>query len=380
MKVAGLFSGIGGLELGLRRAGHISSLLCENDPAASRVLEHRFSTVPIIEDIRDIGSLPAGVSLIAGGFPCQDLSQAGETKGIRGSRSGLVDEVFRLLKEQPSQWVLLENVPFMLRLGNGVAMRHIVDRFEELGYSWAYRIIDSRAFGLPQRRQRVYILASLDGNPADVLHGTDRGEPDPLDHKGRACGFYWTEGRRGLGWAVDSIPTLKGGSTIGIPSPPAIWMPGGGMVTPDIRDAERLQGFRAGWTKPAEEVGRQSVRWKLVGNAVSVPVAKWIGERLAKHADLSASRCATHYLKGKWPTAAFGSREGRYSVDLSTWPVRRMSKGLAEFLLYDTKVLSHRATSGFARRLREGGLHAPESFRAALEAHVARMGAVVAGH
>ena len=81
---------------------------------------------------------------------------------------------------------------------------------------------------------------------------------------------------------VNAIPTLKGGSTVGVPSPPAIWLPDGRFVTPDIRDAERLQGFAVDWTRPAETVRRRSFRWKLVGNAVSVPVAKWVGDRLAK--------------------------------------------------------------------------------------------------
>ena len=102
--------------------------------------------------------------------------------------------------------------------------------------------------------------------------------------RGLWCGFYWTEGLRGLGWAVDAVPTLKGGSTIGIPSPPAIWNSGDGSITtPDIRDAERLQGFDADWTLPALDVGgvRRGHRWKLVGNAVSVPVARWVGDRLA---------------------------------------------------------------------------------------------------
>src|SRR5690606_19679397 len=98
------------------------------------------------------------------------------------------------------------------------------------------------------------------------------------------CGFYWTEGLRGLGWAVNAVPTLKGGSSIGIPSPPAIVLPDGRVVTPDIRDAERLQGFPADWTKVAETVARRSARWRLVGNAVSVPAADWIGKRLLKPA------------------------------------------------------------------------------------------------
>jgi DNA (cytosine-5)-methyltransferase 1 len=75
------------------------------------------------------------------------------------------------------------------------------------------------------------------------------------------------------------VPTLKGGSGLGIPSPPAIWMPDGHFVLPDIRDAERLQGFPAGWTEAAlTGHSKEGARWKLVGNAVSVPVSRWLGD------------------------------------------------------------------------------------------------------
>src|SRR5690606_8248114 len=113
----------------------------------------------------------------------------------------------------------------MLQLGKGKALDVIVNTLEDLGYRWAYRVVDSRAFGLPQRRERVFMIASLEEDPRHVLYADEAGPPseDERDAEGRlgvACGFYWTEGLRGLGWAVDAVPTLKGGSTIGIPSPP----------------------------------------------------------------------------------------------------------------------------------------------------------------
>ena len=165
-------------------------------------------------------------------------------------------------------------------------------------------MIDARAFGRPQRRKRVYLLASREEDPAPRLFAGSVPPPAPTDHHGKACGFYWTEGVRGLGWAISATPTIKGGSTVGIPSPPAIWMPDGTIVTPDIRDAERLQGFRANWTKPAEEVRRRGFRWKLVGNAVSVPVAKWIGDRLADPAPNRPWGPPRGTVNGSWPKAA----------------------------------------------------------------------------
>ena len=250
LRVAGLFVGIGGIELGLHRAGHQSVLLNEIEPGAQAVLRAHFPGIELTGDVCDLRTLP-DVDLVAAGFPCQDLSQAGCTLGIRGSRSGLVDKVFQLLETANPRWLLLENVPFMLQLDRGRAMQHLTTELGRLGFRWAYRVVDARSFGMPQRRQRVLLLASRDSDPRPVLFADDAGEPrEPRgrDPVGLACGFYWTEGIRGLGWAVDAIPTLKGGSTIGIPSPPAIWMPDGLVGTPDLRDAERLQGFPAGWT------------------------------------------------------------------------------------------------------------------------------------
>jgi len=154
LRVAGLFAGIGGVELGLSRAGHHSELLCEWEPTAQRVLRARFPSVDLRGDVRDLKSLP-DVDLVTAGFPCQDLSQAGRTAGIRGERSGLVTEVFRLLDKTNPRWLLLENVPFMLQLDAGEAMRYLTTALTDRGYRWAYRVVDTRAFGLPQRRRRV---------------------------------------------------------------------------------------------------------------------------------------------------------------------------------------------------------------------------------
>lgn len=108
----------------------------------------------------------------------------------------------------------------MLQLNGGNAMRAIVDEFERRGYRWAYRVVDTFSFGLPQRRERVFLVASRVLDPAEVLLADDRPLIRPGTDLGRlAHGFYWTEGLGGLGWAVDSVPTLKNGSTIGIPSP-----------------------------------------------------------------------------------------------------------------------------------------------------------------
>lgn len=379
LRAAGLFAGIGGLELGLEQAGHESALLCEIDPGAAQVLRSRFRNTRLVADVRTLTTV-GDVDLVVAGFPCQDLSQAGRTAGIRGGNSGLVGHVFRLLdaKRRGPRWLLLENVSFMLQLDRGRGMRYLVDELEARGFSWAYRVVDTQAFGLPQRRQRVILLASRTEDPRDVLFADDAKPNLPQFSKDSLCGFYWTEGSRGLGWAVDAVPTLKGGSTIGIPSPPAVWNPRtGSIATPDIVDAERLQGFDEDWTLPA--LGPSGVRaghrWKLVGNALSVPVARWVGQRLAEPGKFDTARIAERVRPGvAWPRAAFGKRgSDPHGVAASMWPVQWRKRHLADFLRMPMKPLSHRAANGFLGRAEKSRLHFEQGFLDAVRAHVARM-------
>lgn len=222
LKVAGLFAGIGGLELGLKRAGHHAKLLCEVEPAAAAVLKHQFPDADFVPDVRDIKRL-TGIDMLCAGFPCQDLSSVGLKKGIKGTQSSLVDEVFRILDESSIEWVLIENVRFMLHLGKGEAMRKITGRLEELGYSWAFRVLNSENFGVPQRRHRVFLLASRNHDPRGILLNEENVvERGKQKKKKQPLGFYWTEGMYAVGITENGIPPLKGGSTIGIPSPPAI--------------------------------------------------------------------------------------------------------------------------------------------------------------
>lgn len=376
LKVAGLFAGVGGLELGLSRTGHEATLLCEIEEGAQAVLRARFPDLPLHDDVTTLSKLPKGTEFLVGGFPCQDLSQAGRTTGIEGSRSGLVGEVFRLLRTHDIPHVLLENVPFMLQLSKGQAMEVIVASIEALGYKWAYRVVDSRAFGVPQRRERVYFLATRDGDPRDVLFADEAGAPSPIKVSWRrANGFYWTEGIRGLGWADDAVPTLKGGSTVGIPSPPAIVLPNSKVVTPHIRDAERMQGFSPGWTEPSETVMKRGHRWKLVGNAVTVDAAMWLGRRLARPNVTGRKVPARPMVAelGAWPRAAFNVGQGRFAADISAWPLHTERLPLHQWLEYPTAPLSLKATSGFLSRTRKSTLRFPEGFIPRLERHLERM-------
>jgi DNA (cytosine-5)-methyltransferase 1 len=371
MKIAGLFAGIGGFELGLHQVGHETRLLCEIKPEAAAVLARHFSGVPIVPNVVRLQSLPKDIDLVVAGFPCQDLSQAGRTSGVSGRNSGLVYEIFRLLQHRRVPWVVLENVPFMLQLQGGLAMLRIISELERLGYRWAYRVVDTFSFGLPQRRERVFLVASRTGHPEDVLLADDQPlqRPQTALHE-LAHGFYWTEGTGGLGWAVDAVPTLKNGSTIGIASPPAILMPSGPIIKPDIRDAERMQGFPADWTVAAQTVARASHRWSLVGSAVSVPVSRWLGIRLNSPGEFDPTRCGDFTNDGRLPKSACGDYSGRCSVAIGTDPVGVRPPHLTAFLNYEGIPLSEKATSGFYRRANAAKLRFADGFLDAVKSHL----------
>jgi DNA (cytosine-5)-methyltransferase 1 len=380
-----LFSGVAGMDAGLAAAGATLAELCESWEPARRVLEAADLKVPLSADVRDF-TPTSDHRLIAAGFPCVDLSHAGKQAGIFGESSGLISEVFRITRVTRPDWIVLENVPNLLRLGRGAGIRLIIESLEQLGYEWAYRVLDSRAFGVAQRRHRVIILASLiPGAAAKALLGDDTRLVDAFEEPrhAHASGFYWTEGRRGVGLVRGAVPTLKGGSTLGLPSAPAVWRPdaaaGQRIALPSIEDAEELQGFQRGWTSAADREGEPSARWKLVGNAVTVPLAKWVGDRVMA-ADSGALdsvqvSASPRDVRRPWPDAAFGGPKlDVQTATASRWPMRSEIKPLDEVLEHEgLRPLSFRATKGFLSRIEESGIRLDDHFLADLEGHMAAM-------
>jgi len=381
MRVVGLFAGIGGFEAGFSRAGHEIVGLCEWDEDAMSVLQRHFPDAEKFADVTAIERLPPNTDLVLAGFPCQDLSQAGRMAGITGSRSGLVNRVFDLVSDRWVPWVVLENVQNLLRLHGGAGMAHVTSRLEEIGYNWAYRTVDTRAFGLPQRRLRVFLVASLHGDPSGVLFSDSMTPSWPddrvFDPDTEAYGFYWTEGNTGVGWARDAVPTLKGGSAVAIPSAPAVWRVKAAdqdaFMTPGLEDAEALQGFRRGWSALDGTGTRERRRWRMVGNAVTVPIAEWIGRRV--HSPGEPLEADLRPRGDKWPSAARGG-PGKVceAVGVSTWPVCESQQHLHEVVIGGVP-LSGRAAVGFYDRLMRSSLRGgPPTFRRALAAYCSARG------
>ncbi|BDA42016.1 probable BsuMI modification methylase subunit YdiP at N-terminal half [Coccomyxa sp. Obi] len=324
MRVASLFTGAGGLDIGLAQAGHTIIFQCESDLGAQQVLKRRFPGTLLVTDICAVVALPPETEIVAAGFPCIDVSRAGFRKGLDGQSTSLVRHMFRLLEtalkdDRGIPWVLLENVEGLLdrSAGQPPVIQYVVEEFERLGYaSWAHRIINTASFGAPNCRKRVFLVASLYGDARDVLlsqgfvckgacYQLFNGKPCYLCHQahgpnGRGqepdCSFA-LDLTNAQSWpAIDVVPKFKTGNAL-----ICLLLKSGQLGMLRTEDAERLQGFEEGHTLPCFPIHgpgsclhgapslkdsdverRESHRWALLGNAVSVPVAAWLGERLAE--------------------------------------------------------------------------------------------------
>lgn len=179
LRVGGLFSGIGGMELGLQRAGMRPVWHCEQDEYCRAVLAKHWPDNPCFPDVRTLRGADAGpVDVLCGGFPCQDVSAAGRRAGLLGERSGLWSEFARLVCELRPSYVLVENVPALLVRGFGTVLGDLAD----VGYDAEWEGIPAAAVGAPHLRARVWILA---------YPGGEREQADDTVCAGRAlAGFH----------------------------------------------------------------------------------------------------------------------------------------------------------------------------------------------
>jgi len=158
LTVGSTFTGIGGADLGFEWAGFDIKWQCEFDSWKQEVLRAHWADVPLYDDITTMNDAPS-VDVMLGGFPCQDLSVAGKRKGFGGERSVLAFEFLRVAELVQPRWIVLENVPGLLSSNGGRDFARLVDEVVGCGYGVAWRILDARYFGVPQRRRRVFIVA-----------------------------------------------------------------------------------------------------------------------------------------------------------------------------------------------------------------------------
>ena len=191
MKLGSLFSGIGGFDLGFEQAGFEVAWQVEFDKHAQGVLRRHWPDTQQFGDVREVGKHNlSAVDVLVGGFPCQDLSVAGRRAGLAGERSGLFYEFARIIGELEPTWVVIENVPGLLSSRGGRDMGAVLGTLSELGYGWAYRVLDAQYLGVPQRRRRVFIVGCSGGRSqraAEVLLEPEslRGDSPPSRAPGK---------------------------------------------------------------------------------------------------------------------------------------------------------------------------------------------------
>jgi DNA (cytosine-5)-methyltransferase 1 len=217
VNVLDLFSGIGGFSLGLERAGMRTVAFCEIEPYCRAVLKKHWPDIPIYDDVRTLE--PIECDVICGGFPCQNISSAGDKQGIDGPRSGLWLEYARLIRDIRPKYAIVENVSALLSRGMG----DVLGDLAEIGYDAEWQCVPAYSAGLPHARDRVWIVAYPNG-VRELQPGWG------LEHERR-----WTGDR---GQAIDWV--LSGGGVLrshdGIPAGLDRIGPLGNAVVPRISE------------------------------------------------------------------------------------------------------------------------------------------------
>jgi DNA (cytosine-5)-methyltransferase 1 len=312
MKFIDFFAGIGGMRLGLEQAGHKCIGFCEFDKYAVKSYQaiHNTEGEWYSNDVRDIRAkdIPRA-DLWCFGFPCQDISVAGKQLGFDGKRSSLFFAVTRLIrdleeKDRPST-LLVENVKNLLSVNGGVDFLKLQIELAEIGYDAEWQVLNSKDFGVPQNRERVFIIGHLRGQSGRKIFplGSDGIQADDIQGQSpttntltasyegaQAVGSYVVEGEQyaqiceqradeGLRFFKDGVcGTLR---TIGACGDKRV-IDGSQIRKLTPRECWRLQGFPDEYFNRAAAVNSDSQLYKQAGNAVTVNVARAIGQALAE--------------------------------------------------------------------------------------------------
>lgn len=301
LTVGSLFTGIGGLDKGLEDAGWEVRWQIEIDEFCNRVLERHWPDVKRYRDVRavDPGGLER-VDLICGGSPCQDVSVAGKREGLAGGRSSLFWEVVRIAGAIRPRWLLIENVQGLFSSNAGRDFLTVLSSLDELGYGLAWRVLDSQHFGVPQRRRRIYLVGYLGAPcPPEVLFEPESVRGDTAAGRGKGADIaYALAASAGVhiksGWNT-AYPLTTRSPIRGSPERSDTTLVVSGTVTGSeahngysgVRaDYDTLVGAPAdpdGVRETPGPAGRlDSARYRALGNAVTVNVARWIGERMRR--------------------------------------------------------------------------------------------------
>lgn len=302
LKIIDLFAGIGGIRLGVEQAfGSVDCVFTsEIDKHAATTYKANFKDSHIFGDIKQVdeNNVPDHDILLAG-FPCQPFSQAGLKKGFTDTRGTLFFDIERILLAKQPKAFLLENVKQLKGHDKGRTFQTIIDHLNNAGYKVFYEILKARDFGVPQNRERIYIVGFLDHSinfefPKPTNLPTRVGDilDDIVDEKYTISDKLWAGHKRrkelnksngkGFGYGLfnkESAYTntisaryYKDGSEILIEQENK----NPRKLTP--REAARLQGFPEEYVIPVSD----AQAYKQFGNSVAVPVIKAIATEIKK--------------------------------------------------------------------------------------------------
>lgn len=330
-RIASTFSGIGGLESGFLKRGAQLTALVEWDENAQKVLAHHHPTTPLMGDINNVSGTSIGrPHLVSGGFPCINITRAApDRSGLLGPKSSefygfanLVEEHLRLVEEADARWVLLENARDLAgtatRPGSngGRDLALVVRGLEQLGYGWAFRVVDSRKLGALQPRYRTIVVGHRGGDPVPagrvlglVGDSSEDAAADPVRHRAGnrppivdADAGFVRDGVRVFRKSARARAKLsEGGYETWVPalhSNTLTGFDGGGparqthlieqdgrLRAPTLTEWERLSGFPDGWTDVPGNP--RSARFTQLGNCVHTATSDWVAEGIMReHAAL----------------------------------------------------------------------------------------------
>lgn len=293
-KINSFFSGIGGFDLAFNNKNFSTQMLCEINPFCIQVLNRHWPNTLKFLDINsiDVSNIP-DAEVWCGGFPCQDISVArGSSKrlGLAGYRSGLFYQFADLIAEKTPKVVVIENVGGLFNSNKGRDFGVILQTLSALGYGIAWRLLNSRYFGVPQSRTRVYLCCWKNdiAKALDVMFDK-KGSQKPQNPRKD----FMTEASSAKEYP--KVPNVayclaaSSGRHTGTDWSRTYVVCKNGVRRLSPLESERLQGFPDNWTLPLEANGVNdnidTFRYTAIGNAVSVPVVEWIAERI--HTNLS---------------------------------------------------------------------------------------------
>ena len=323
MKFIELFAGIGAFRLGLENTGHECVWANEWLERPRKIYARNFGEQPDGRDIRTIsvGDIP-NADLLVGGFPCATFSIAGKRTGfsLEDTRGTLAFEMFRLARDKGIPYLLFENVKGLLNHNGGRTFGIILEVLDGMGYDCQWELLDSQNFGVPQHRERIFLIGHLRGEPRPKVFPigiTGRENDEPYQGKqGRRQGLFsdisptldahYYKGGASRPYVMDDVPEFEVAQwrrgyfrpykSQGVPTLTANMGTGGHNVpfvkpideeSVSIRkltplECERLQGFPDGWTEFYDDGKKVSdaERYERCGRTISIPVVEAIGRKL----------------------------------------------------------------------------------------------------